>query len=47
MGALEALLVDLEEALEMLGQGAVEHRRLRPAAAVKPGAIRCHCPLHP
>jgi len=45
MGALEALLVDLEEALEVVGQGAVEHRPLRPAAAVEPGAIRCGCPL--
>ena len=46
MGALEALLVELEEALEMVGQGAVEHRPLRPAVAVEPGAIRCACSLH-
>jgi hypothetical protein len=46
MGALEALLINLEEALEVLRQGAVEHRPLRPAAAIEPGAIRCGCPLH-
>ena len=41
MRALEALVVDLEEALEMVGQGAVEHRPLGPAAPVEPEASRC------
>jgi len=47
MARLEALFVDEKEALEVVGQGPVEHRALGTARVVDPGTRRDCNRLHP
>lgn len=46
VSCLEAFLVDEQEALEVVGQGPIEHRALGMARAMDPGTRRGCCRLH-